>query len=461
MLSERERFRRLVRPHIGNRAGRIDSEVVYAGPNIAGIAYTFSGIHQGRKDGSRTSLQPLSTFLDRALDPSNASFTDIAPVFDELLYDLLQTLHRSAPAGPRTSWMEPLFGETASLRDSHEMRLPPLIDVELSSFSDPSPDVKSIRLSERAGDEIYLPMCRVQRTAEGGFTVVFRNPENGRAHRANLTGDIAQFISQFRSLRPNRALSIHGKVLRPRAVFYDRVRTELVRDAEWLEEHGFNASFENIDEVLCVFDAINRETLGIIHGDLNLNNILLDVDGGGRPVRGALWLIDFARTRRDSLAHDFVELEADLVTRILAPASGAMPTSAIMDFQHSLDAGPLYAPRHFDAATLFVSEACQFIRRAATSAGIEKREYLASLVMYYLLALKLQQRGDTAERHAGPAMQIGRWAFVGASAAYSALLAELEMRIETGTDKRISVKKTDPGRISTGRGTQPGSVRIT
>ena len=44
-----------------------------------------------------------------------------------------------------------------------------------------------------------------------------------------------------------------------------------------------------------------RLPVGIIHGDLNYANIMLDDDGKGTDV----WLIDFARTRRDVIAHDF------------------------------------------------------------------------------------------------------------------------------------------------------------
>ncbi len=439
MLSERERFRRLVRPRIGNRAGRIDSEVVYAGRDVAGIAYTFSGIHQGRKNGSRTSLQPLSTFLDRTLDKN--TFTDVAPVFDELLNDLLQTLHRSAPAGSRASWIEPLFGETATLRDSHEVRLPPLVDLELSAFSDPLPDSKGTVLTLTPGEEMHLPMCRVQRTAAGGFTVIFRDPSTGRSHRANLTGETAQFLAHFRDLRPNRALSVTGKVVRTRAAVYDAVRTAFASDVKWLDENEYPDALQDVETVLSVFDTVERETLGIIHGDLNLNNVLLDVDSSGAPVRGALWLIDFARTRRDSLAHDFAELEVDLVTRILAPSSGAAAPATIMDFQRSLDSGPLYARQHFHPSAMFVTEACQFIRRAATAAQIDKREYLASLVMYYLLVLKLHRDGGS-----GPAAQIRRWSLIGASAALCALETELGLRVDSGTLVRLPVRrKTDPG----------------
>ena len=41
---------------------------------------------------------------------------------------------------------------------------------------------------------------------------------------------------------------------------------------------------------------------GIIHGDLNLGNIMVEVDGEGLD---GVWLIDFARTRRDFITHDF------------------------------------------------------------------------------------------------------------------------------------------------------------
>jgi CheY-like chemotaxis protein len=443
MLSERERFRRLVRPRIGNRAGRIDSDVVYAGPSVAGIAYTFSGIHQGQKGASRTSLQPLSTFLGRALGES--PFVEVAPVFDELLNDLLQTLHRSSPSGPRSSWAEPLFDEGLSLRDTHEMRLPPRVDLELSAFADPDPDSRGAILTDVPGETMHLPMCRVQRASERGVTVVFRDAATGFAHRANLTGEIAQFLARFRHLRPNRALSATGRVVRNRSARYDTMRADVAADAAWLQENGYPDSTLEVDRVLQKFEDIGPETLGIIHGDLNLNNILLDVDANGAPIRGALWLIDFARTRRDSLAHDFAELEVDLVTRILAPASGVTAPGAIMDFQCSLDAGPLYARQHFDPPAVFVGEACQFIRRAASAARIEKAEYLASLVMYYLLVLKLQQEPADSTHRNPESFQMRRWSFIGASAALTALQTELGEPREFSAPPRLSILKPKSG----------------
>ncbi len=50
----------------------------------------------------------------------------------------------------------------------------------------------------------------------------------------------------------------------------------------------------------------------IIHGDLNLENILL---GPG----DFLWLIDFAQTREGPPLFDFAHLEADLIAHVFAP----------------------------------------------------------------------------------------------------------------------------------------------
>ncbi len=57
-------------------------------------------------------------------------------------------------------------------------------------------------------------------------------------------------------------------------------------------------------------------TRSIIHGDLNLENILV---GPGELV----WLIDFAQTREGHPLFDFAHLEAELVAHVLAPRCGS------------------------------------------------------------------------------------------------------------------------------------------
>ncbi len=62
-------------------------------------------------------------------------------------------------------------------------------------------------------------------------------------------------------------------------------------------------------------DLLNEMVAGsqsIIHGDLNLENILI---GPG----GFVWLIDFAQTREGHPLYDFAHLEAELVAHIISP----------------------------------------------------------------------------------------------------------------------------------------------
>jgi hypothetical protein len=59
-----------------------------------------------------------------------------------------------------------------------------------------------------------------------------------------------------------------------------------------------------------------RGTRSTIHGDLNLENILV---GPGELV----WLIDFAQTREGHPLFDFAHLEAELVAHVLAPQCGS------------------------------------------------------------------------------------------------------------------------------------------
>jgi hypothetical protein len=55
-------------------------------------------------------------------------------------------------------------------------------------------------------------------------------------------------------------------------------------------------------------------TQSVIHGDLNLENVLV---GPG----GFVWLIDFARTREGHTLADFAHLEADIIAHVIAPQS--------------------------------------------------------------------------------------------------------------------------------------------
>lgn len=58
-------------------------------------------------------------------------------------------------------------------------------------------------------------------------------------------------------------------------------------------------------------------TQSILHGDLNLENVLA---GPG----GTVWLIDFAQTREGHTLADFAHLQVEIVAHVIAPAAGSL-----------------------------------------------------------------------------------------------------------------------------------------
>ncbi len=75
-------------------------------------------------------------------------------------------------------------------------------------------------------------------------------------------------------------------------------------------------------------------TQSTIHGDLNLENILV---GPG----GFVWLIDFAQTREGHPLFDFAHLEAEIIAHVIAPRCSS-PT----DYLSLLQATPLLSSLH-------------------------------------------------------------------------------------------------------------------
>jgi hypothetical protein len=113
-----------------------------------------------------------------------------------------------------------------------------------------------------------------------------------------------------------------------------------------------------------------------IHGDLNLENVLV---GPG----GFVWLIDFAHTREGHPLYDFAHLEAEIITQVIAPQ---MPSAqAYLDLLHGLDQRMSDGHAH-DAASLIVA-----VREMAGRClfnALQKREYWMALYMACLGALK-------------------------------------------------------------------------
>jgi hypothetical protein len=107
-----------------------------------------------------------------------------------------------------------------------------------------------------------------------------------------------------------------------------------------------------------------RGTQSTIHGDLNLENILV---GPG----GFVWLIDFAQTREGHPLLDFAHLEAEIIAHVIAPqlaeahryldmlnGSQDLPHRALLDALHQIAERCLFNPTHPREYHLSLTLAC-------------------------------------------------------------------------------------------------------
>ncbi len=155
--------------------------------------------------------------------------------------------------------------------------------------------------------------------------------------------------------------------------------------------------------------AVYRST---IHGDLNLENILVD------PETGELSLIDFATVRRGHSLHDLLRMESEVVTKLLSAAmhQAGLPLQTVPSFYYRLHQAT--ANPDATAASLPLPIALQksfavigTIRQEARSHLFDRTdwtEYYQGLTLYLLGTLKFKNL-ETMPGHPLP-RQVLFWA---------------------------------------------------
>lgn len=142
--------------------------------------------------------------------------------------------------------------------------------------------------------------------------------------------------------------------------------------------------------------------VGIVHGDLNVENILIEL-----PAR-TVGLIDFADARRDHVLHDLLRLETGLLTRWLPQLlyqTGQLSPEKIYDFLARVDQKLRYPSRRIDAPRGLEKPfaALIAIRQAALDHFLVKQEqdwwseYYRGLTLYLLGALKFKNLDDVPQ----------------------------------------------------------------
>ena len=156
-------------------------------------------------------------------------------------------------------------------------------------------------------------------------------------------------------------------------------------------ETDYPNPLHHLDEWL---DSRYDAELSIIHGDLNLQNILVDA------ATGFAWLIDFGETRRGPVLFDLQRLEVQVLTKLLPPClhQGRLDATCIPSFLESLHTlAPAALAPHPDLQepyTVLIT-----LRQLALQYLVDNRdwaEYYRGLIVALLGALKYDELDATA-----------------------------------------------------------------
>lgn len=479
---EYERYFRWIRPYMSNSAGRIEAPSVILDRNTSAIVYTFAG----RNDGSHR-LVSLKEMIERdILFRSSCNFAKYERVFDMLFDDILPKIHRVTPdrefgSGEKNRHVE-VFSclEALDAKPSEEAFFPNAAFGEVEredfwrSYVRRFPVSKRYRLKDNA-KFVDQPYCDFEQAQDGTLKPVEKEgvvrfvyhersgDEDATEHKIVVydendrqvvfSGSTIDHIARFRHrVQPGASLWLkkgsYEEDKEPVAADVDELsgctkRQEyegLMDGLVDLSQQLFSRVDGRIGEerraLLASKTGLFKSPLAICHGDLNFGNIMVEQSATGVADP---WLIDFARTRRDLIAHDFNVLFtttfALLFNSNLFEAEKGDEANGYKDVLNRIlpcfikdvifaenDNPPDYIAS--DARLTFVYRLLMRIRRAAEKAGVSRHMYVLTTALESLLAVRFQLKHGT-NRAAD--------AFIDVSdACYKWLKVELELDLVKG-----------------------------
>lgn len=364
---EYERYFRFVRPYIANESGRVENREIIINRDNAAIVYTFAG----RRDAAHE-LNTLDELLRRdLLSRETCDYEKYRKMFDALFDEITSRLHRVTPEqefrdkdetpvqlSEYSDYPNQTFGELDSNCNKHwffsnfTYRMP--IEYEIKDFTidkgnkNNKGNKNKIHNFEVYG--VYKDDEKPEILAEFPYTHVIEcqhySEEKKWYEKILLKGGLASYYVRFRKhLLPGMILPVSVQLKKEKELMtwslcscsekkLYQIRAKKTGDNS-NQERCFRISEKlytkvngwcrrtNGEHLIAVRDALKKLVdeeshrfvcpVGIVHGDLNLKNIMIEsrvnppkeIQADITKVLSDVWLIDFARTRRDIVAHDF------------------------------------------------------------------------------------------------------------------------------------------------------------
>lgn len=403
MGMEYERYRRFIGPYLSNRAGRIHESPIHAGREHSAITYTCAGSSQGVSGSrNRTEILPLLGLLEMNLprdSPEVLPFTRYEGLLRHLLDDTLPRIHNLEPH-TQEDYPNLVFGEFEHPLDSYLARFPPTKKIDLKS---------PLKSAKTGGGQKLLLLGSNSKLTEIEAMILPDVQNDARIERVVLKGSVAAHYCRHRRLRRNQIVRVTDPL------------EDIQQNERWPQPHKTHheeierlvpgLSAEGIGEKLDEIAAFLREKgsphfkklrKGIIHGDLNLGNIMVERTLGQKPVplTNEGWLIDFAWSRRDAIAIDFAQLEIDLLIRLGKPhvfrdtKKKTACCEKIAAFRDAYLETPWGMPEYIETIPqqAFLFQLMRQVRAASDEAGIDAAAYshvrLAAMMITVKLRLK-------------------------------------------------------------------------
>ena len=392
-MMEYERYTRFIRPYIPNDSGRVEERERVIDREHAVITYSFAGSQSDSRD-----LKPLKTLLIDALKkPASLDYEKFRPVFDQVFGEILPKIHRVRPEiefgerSERSSFPNSDLGEVApgNFIGNWLCRIPVACKIENVTFARQEDAAKNKNL---VGFEFFSAYeehgrCRIEVVDEDKTTVILEGPGVDDAVRRRdclrpgltLWIDMSQHV--LTPLRPTERICsmLHG---------------------DWPEFKELGKMIGRIRRL--VADDPRHERfrcpVGIIHGDMNFANVMVEQRKNLRQMSSAeAWLIDFGRTRRDVIVHDYSVMFTSALGLWFRPEGlNKAHLRRLMENFESLVVGAAFAKRNALAPDLrkdrriaFVYAMLRHIRHAALAAGVSSDMFALSSVLAMLVAFRI------------------------------------------------------------------------